>query len=316
MNSTTIAQGTLLVVDDQEMNVFVLRSILDEQHRVLVAGNGREALTLSGRERPDLILLDIVMPGMDGIQVCRALKQSEATRDIPVIFVTSQDSPEEETRGLEAGAVDFISRPINASVVLARVRTHLTLKRQQDFLKSQVFVDSLTGAFNRRRFDEYLQFEWHRSTRNASPIGLLMIDVDNFKHINDTYGHVEGDATLVRIVQNLQRNLKRSQDLVARVGGDELVCLIPDAEPFRVQALAERLVESVAATRFEPVAGQGRIPVSVSIGYVTVVPGAGESPQQLIVVADQMLYRAKNNGRNQAYGEVCLYQFENQAANR
>jgi len=303
MDPTNIDQSTLLVVDDQDINLFIIQTIFGNQHRVLVATNGPDALLLARDEKPDLVLMDVLMPGMDGLEVCRRLKESDETRDIPVIFVTSQGNPDEETRALGAGAVDFISKPINASVVQARVRTHLTLKRQSDFLRSQVFVDALTNAFNRRRFEEYLQYEWHRCGRNQSPLAVFMLDVDNFKRINDTHGHRAGDAVLVRLAQILKNGLQRSQDLTARYGGEEFVCLIPDANLANAQALAERLVQAVADADFD-LGDAEPLKVTISLGYAVTVPKAEASPERFLASADAFLYQAKEQGKNRALGQL------------
>ena len=300
MDPTGIEPSTLLVVDDQEINLFIIQTVFGNQHRVLAATNGREALRLSREERPDLILMDVLMPDMDGLEVCRRLKESEETRDIPVIFVTSQGKPDEETRALNAGAVDFISKPINASVVQARVRTHLTLKRQTDFLRSQVFIDGLTGVHNRRRFEEYLAYEWRRCARLQSPVAVFMIDVDNFKRINDTYGHQAGDTVLARLARILRAGLQRSQDLVARYGGEEFVCLVPEMTLVNARGLAERLVDAVAREVFE--FNGERLRVTISLGYAVAVPQNLGQPERLVAAADGWLYQAKAQGKNRALG--------------
>ena len=186
----------LLVVDDQPTNIQVLYRVFAGDCQVCMATSGPQALPTAHQEAPDVILLDVMMPDMDGYEVCRLLKQDNVTRDIPVLFVTAHHETQEETRGLEAGAVDFITKPINPAVVRARVRTHLTLKRQTDVLKQLVFVDALTRAFNRRYFDEHLPEEWGRAQRTSKSLGLLMVDVDYFKQYNDVYGHQLGDAAL------------------------------------------------------------------------------------------------------------------------
>ncbi len=302
MKPTTSDRSTLLVVDDQAINVFILQTLFREQHRVLVASNGAEALRLCAEEHPDLVLLDILMPDMDGLEVCRRLKDDEATRDIPVIFVTSQGKPDEETKALDAGAVDFIAKPINASVVQARVRTHLLLKRQSDFLRSQALVDPLTGVSNRRRFDEYLQYEWHRCARSGCSLTLLMIDVDNFKALNDAHGHPAGDAVLIKLARIFKSCLQRSQDLVARYGGEEFVCLVPDVNQAQAELLAQRLVHAVAQIPMETPGP--RLSVTISLGFVVTVPREEIRPELFLEAADQRLYQAKAQGKNRAVGEV------------
>ena len=206
----------LLVVDDQPTNIQVLYRVFADDCQVFMATSGAQALHTAHQEAPDVILLDVMMPDMDGYEVCRLLKQDNVTRDIPVLFVTAHHETQEETRGLEAGAVDFITKPINPAVVRARVRTHLTLKRQTDVLKQLVFVDALTRAFNRRYFDEHLPEEWGRTQRTSKSLGLLMVDVDYFKQYNDVYGHQLGDEALRKVAQALQQGALRPGDVHER----------------------------------------------------------------------------------------------------
>jgi len=304
VRASDIDQSTILVVDDQDINLVVLRAIFGETHRLLAASNGFDALRLAHEERPDVILLDVIMPEMDGLEVCRSLKKSTVTQDIPVIFITSQENPAEETRALEAGAVDFISKPINAAVVKARVKTHLTLKHQADLLRCQALVDGLTGVFNRRRFQESLQYEWQRSARKQLSIGLFMIDVDNFKRLNDTWGHQAGDTVLVKLARTLKTGLKRSQDLLARYGGEEFVCLVPEATVSTAQLLAQQLVQSVAETKFEIDGSREPLSVTISLGFAVTIPQVGVQPTQFLGAADASLYKAKESGKNQAVGQL------------
>ncbi len=188
--------GRILIVDDAMENIQILHQALQDEHDVLFAMNGAKALQIAQNQLPDLILLDAVMPDMDGYAVCAALRASPVTRDIPIIFVTALKTPEDETRALEAGAADFISKPVNAAVVRARVRTQLTVKRQSDALRELTLTDGLTGVANRRAFNENLSLEWRRCARAQVPMSLIMVDIDHFKNFNDAYGHQAGDACL------------------------------------------------------------------------------------------------------------------------
>jgi PleD family two-component response regulator len=167
----------LLVVDDQPTNIELLYRLFADEYQVFMATNGPQALAKVEAEPPDLILLDWVMPDMNGLAVCEALKSNPDTRDIPVLFVTASHAPEEETRALEVGGVDFITKPINPAAVKARVKTHLTLKLQTDLLKRMAFLDGLTGIFNRRYFDDRLSTEMARAARDGRQLGLVLIDV-------------------------------------------------------------------------------------------------------------------------------------------
>lgn len=288
----------LLVVDDQPINIRALYQMFRTDHEVFAATSGQQALAICQDVAPDLILLDIEMPHMDGLETCRRLKADPATADIPVIFVTAQSEPADETRGLNAGAVDFISKPVNPAVVRARVKTHLTLKAQSDLLRSLVFIDGLTGVANRRRFDEALQVEWQRCRRNQLPLTLLMIDIDHFKRYNDRYGHPAGDACLQRVAACLKARLGRAHDLVARYGGEEFACLMPECDLAAGHAKAAELREAVMALGIphdrSPTAGV----ITISLGVASRVPHGPDGAAALVQQADAALYTAKHEGRN------------------
>jgi PleD family two-component response regulator len=200
---------TVLIVDDSQTNVMVLGEALNEEHDLLVATSGREALAMAAAHSPALILLDIIMPDMDGYEVCARLTAAPATRDIPVIFVTSMSKDEDEERGLEIGGMDYITRPFSIPIIRARVRIHLELKRYRDFLENLVATDGLTGIPNRRQFDEFMVKEWRRAVRNRLPISLILMDIDFFKAYNDHYGHLAGDDCLKRLAEELRGCLRR-----------------------------------------------------------------------------------------------------------
>lgn len=289
----------LLVVDDQPINIQTLYQIFHADHEIFMATSGEQALAFCrDNVPPDLILLDVVMPGMDGIEVCRRLKSDPALADIPVIFVTARSDPADEAAALTAWGVDFIAKPVNPIVVRARVKTHLTLKAQTDLLHSLVFVDGLTGVANRRRFDEALQIEWRRCRRSNTALTLLMIDIDHFKRYNDHYGHQTGDACLQKVAASLKTGLKRAQDLVARYGGEEFVCLMPECDHPAGQNKAEELRAAVAALGIPHADSPTAHRLTLSIGIAVMYPNGENGPEALIAMADAALYEAKRNGRN------------------
>lgn len=292
----------LLLVDDQPINIQALYQIFHADHEVFMATSGAQALDFCRATPPDLILLDVVMPEMDGLEVCRQLKANAVTADIPIIFVTAQSDPTDETRALESGGVDFIAKPVNPAVVRARVKTHLTLKAQGDLLRELAFIDGLTGVANRRRFDEALQAEWRRCRRSATSLALLMIDIDHFKRYNDCYGHQTGDACLQTVALALKERFSRSHDLVARYGGEEFVCLMPECNLAAGLAKAEELRATVAALGIPHADSPTANMVTLSIGVTAMQPAGDSTPQQLVAAADAALYTAKSGGRNRVNG--------------
>jgi diguanylate cyclase (GGDEF)-like protein len=292
----------LLVVDDHPANVQALYHAFAADHQVFVATSGTQALRLVREKHPDLVLLDIVMPGLDGHAVCAALKADPETADIPVIFVTAQNDERAETAGLDAGAVDFITKPINPRIVRARVKTHITLKQQADELRQLALVDGLTGVHNRRSFDHLLAVEGRRAARSGRPLSLLMVDVDHFKRFNDRYGHAAGDECLKRVVQALATVASRAGDLVARYGGEEFACLLPETGFGGALAVAASALERVHGLGIAHADSPTASSVTVSIGVATTDPQFAGDTAGLFALADTQLYRAKQAGRGRVVG--------------
>ncbi len=292
----------LLVVDDQPANIQALYQVFSADHQVLMATSGEQALKLAAAQQPDLVLLDVVMPGIDGHEVCRRMQADEATCDIPVIFVTAQSDEESEARGLDLGAVDFISKPVNPTIVRARVKTHLTLKAQSDLLRQWVYIDGLTGVRNRRYFDERLLAEWGRAARNGSELSVLLIDVDFFKRYNDRYGHQAGDDSLRRVAQALRAALKRPGDVLARYGGEEFVCILPETPLAGALTLARQLGAAVEALAIEHNQSDVAPHLTVSVGACSRNRDVADQAHGLVRGADAQLYLAKSRGRRQVAG--------------
>jgi len=298
---STHGKPKLLVVDDQPINIQVMYRCFAGDYQVFMATNGEQALALCKSNPPDLILLDVVMPGMDGYEVCKQLKSEQSTRHIPVIFVTAHTDPAQETHGLNLGAVDFIAKPVNPDVVRARVKTHLTLKFQSDLLRQLVFLDGLTGVFNRRYFDQQIATEWARAVRSNAPLSLILLDVDFFKLYNDRYGHQAGDDALRTVAAALKACLKRPADLVARFGGEEFACILPETA-FEDALVIANLLEQ--KTRELAIAHQSSTVdsvITISVGLATRIANTGNDATDLIGLADSLLYKAKHTGR----GRVC-----------
>ncbi|MEO5345632.1 MAG: diguanylate cyclase [Magnetococcus sp. YQC-9] len=292
-------QSTVLVVDDEPANIEVLAKVLQPDHRVLFTTDPAKAMNLAEQKGPDLILLDVIMPNMDGYEVCRRLKSRGATRDIPVIFVTAMGEEQFEAIGFEAGGVDYVTKPIKPFLLRARVKTHIALKRQNDLLRRLASLDGLTGIPNRRSLDDFLRQEWHRGLRHETRLSAMLIDVDYFKKFNDSQGHQAGDACLRQIAGALTRVLERKTDLVARYGGEEFACILPETPLQGAIHTAEKIQQAVAALAIpHPKSDVAEI-VTLSLGVISVTPRRGHEPEEVLAAADQLLYMAKLSGRNQ-----------------
>jgi diguanylate cyclase (GGDEF)-like protein len=300
MSWTDLARnGRILVVDDAMENIQILHHALRDEHEVLFALDGEKALQIALEQQPDLILLDAVMPGMDGYAVCAALRGSPRLQDIPVIFVTALSQPEDETRALEAGAVDFISKPFNVAVVRARVRSQLTIKRQADAMRELSMTDSLTGVANRRSFNDTVDAEWRRCARAGLPLSVIMIDIDHFKLYNDHYGHQAGDACLQQVSAAMKRCATRPQDLLARYGGEEFILLLPQEGLDGTEVVAQRILDEVRKLAISHAASPTAAHVTLSMGLAYVpAPTDGSDASALIRAADANLYCAKQTGRD------------------
>ena len=288
----------LLVVDDQPINIRALHELFKADFDVLMATSGESAIQQALEHRPDVILLDIVMPGMDGYEVCQTLNQNEVTQDIPIIFVSAETESDVEARGFEIGAVDFITKPFNPLIVRARVMTQLTLKLQMDMMRNMALVDGLTGLYNRRRFDDALDVNWRLCLREQRPLALVMLDVDFFKRYNDSYGHMAGDECLRQVAQALQGSVRRSADICCRYGGEEFACLLPFTDMEGAKACATQILANVRALKIPHETSAVAPIVTVSIGVSALIPSEQNASAQLLMASDEALYQSKQQGRN------------------
>ena len=290
----------VLIVDDVPTNIKLLANALRHEYRVKVASRGEDALQGARLEpQPDLILLDVMMPEMDGYEVCRRLKSNPVTEFIPVIFVTARDTDEDQELGFNLGCVDYITKPFSLPIVKARIRTHLRLKRQTDALEKLSHIDQLTGLANRRQLVTTFAMEFKRAAREGMPLSVLIIDIDHFKDFNDHYGHGAGDVCLRQVAASLMNSLSRPGDLVTRYGGEEFVVILPATRSADAYALGERLRENILQLEIPHAFSTAASVVSVSIGGVTAdTLNDADSPDGLLERADKMLYRAKETGRN------------------
>lgn len=293
---------TILVVDDERSNLDVLTFILKSQYSVQVAKSGEAALKRARDQKPDLILLDIMMPDMDGFEVLAELKASDDTRHIPVIFITGLARVEDEEKGFLLGAVDYIVKPFNTSIVKARVRTHMRIVKQIRTIERLGMIDALTDIPNRRSLDQRLDVEWERCIASEMPLNLLILDVDRFKLYNDTYGHPQGDLLLQSLAQTLTASLPRPEDFVSRMGGEEFAILLPAISHAKALEVAESVRANVEAMEIPDSNNAGATKVTISIGVASVTPTISDTISAFISVADAALYEAKNTGRNKVCG--------------
>jgi two-component system, cell cycle response regulator len=282
----------ILVVDDSALNVKLLVEWLEhESYVVSTAADGFEALAKIKVERPDIVLLDVMMPGLDGFETCRRIKADPATAHIPVVIVTALDDVEDLVRGFEAGADDFLTQPVNGHALIARVRSQLQRKRNYERILEESLNDPLTGAFNRRHFDAHAPRLAARCRAARKPLAVVMIDVDNLKQVNDAHGHAAGDHVLKEIVGRAKFALRPS-DLVVRRGGDEFVVVMPETDLDAALQVAERLCGRIGDAPIEGVA------VTVSIGAAASRPDEEEELDATLQRADASLYEAKRAGGN------------------
>jgi diguanylate cyclase (GGDEF)-like protein len=284
----------ILIIDDSADALAVAKARLaHEGHEILCAGGGREGLETVARENPDLILLDVDMPEMNGFEVCRRLKADAATCSIPVVFLSGSGGTDDKVKGLDLGAVDFVTKPFDAFELRARVRAALRTKHLQDLLRDYALIDPLTELPNRRALDERLQQEWARLLRHGGCLALIMADLDHFKEVNDQFGHPAGDEVLRQVAQRLSGGCRES-DMPARYGGEEFVVVAPETSSQDAAELADRLRMSVCS---RPLQVHGKaLEITASFG---VAGHEGlKAPEDMVQAADDALYRAKSAGRN------------------
>jgi len=289
----------VLIVDDEPTNIKILSKIVEPYATVFFALSGEAALPIIVSKQPDLILLDIVMPGMDGYELIKLLKASDSTEKIPVIFVTEKREENEEIKGLNLGAIDYITKPLSSPIVMARVKNHLELKRHRDLFETLSSYDGLTGIPNRRFFDQTIETEWSKAIRMGVPLSLIMVDIDKFKEFNDHYGHLAGDECLVAISKLIHETAERATDFAARYGGEEFGIILPGLDLVKALSFAVKLKEKMHRLEIPHEGSRVNEFVTLSFGVASMVPTKGSDPKSLIKDADDMLYLAKERGRNQ-----------------
>lgn len=297
----------ILIVDDDNAVILALHNVLSPIGRTRFASSAAQALAMMEEALPTLILLDVEMPDMSGLELCAKLKNNAETSNIPVLFITSHIEQGFEEHVFDAGAADYIMKPLKPRVVAARVQTHLAYHNAIKMLAAQAYTDGLTGINNRRHFDRQLSVEFKRALRQQSPLTVMMIDVDEFKKFNDHFGHLDGDTCLKAVASTLRKELKRPGDFVARYGGEEFSLILPDTNAKGAELLANALLNAVRCLQLEQAPSATYPCVTVSIGYSTLnVPTDDTNTvtnTALLQLADRALYQAKEQGRDR-----CCYE--------
>jgi len=288
---------TILIIDDSESCVATLTRVLSSDFNIIVAKCGHEGIEIAKQKAPDIIILDIQMPDMDGFETITILKKTVSTRNIPVIFITALTKIEDEEKGLSLGGADFITKPFSAEIVKLRVRNQIKMLDFVSTIEQLSRIDQLTGLPNRRSFHERLTSEWKLAVREGTAISVLVMDIDHFKKCNDTFGHLLGDAVLQKIATVIKGNARKPTDFAARWGGEEFIVLLPKTDAEGAEVVAESIRDDVEG--YTIIFKDNRMTkVTMSVGVNTHSPTKECSVNDFIHFADDALYTAKRNGRN------------------
>ena len=287
----------ILIVDDSFLQATQLKAIIDDEYDVAIAQTAEDGLRKASDDNFSLILLDVVMPEMDGFTLLKKLQEEIITQSVPVILITSLADAVNEQHGLVLGAVDYITKPYIPLIVKARVNTHVKLYRYRRQIEEQSLSDQLTGIANRRRYDCYSMVKWHEATRLQDPFSICMFDIDHFKLYNDTFGHPAGDKVIAAIAKTISSMMKRRTDFVARYGGEEFVAISMGDASKKIFSYLQKIRQAIEDLHIphNPAVAEW---VTVSVGGVTVIPEAGSAYDVYLKIADTMLYDAKKHGRN------------------
>jgi diguanylate cyclase (GGDEF)-like protein len=303
----------ILVVDDVRLQRELISQMIESLgHTVLLASDGREAVEATARERPDVILMDIEMPVMNGYQAAREITRAQGDDWVPIIFISVSERDQDLERAIESGGSDYLVKPVSRAVLGAKIASMHRIdemRRRQQELAQQLQVayreleltsqrDGLTGVANRGSFDVEMQREAGRAKRSRTPLSIVLVDVDWFKRYNDQFGHPAGDACLRKVAQALQSACRRPADIVARYGGEEFVLLLPETPMEGARQVAETARAAVLACAIAHASSAGVEHVSISAGVASAAPGDDIASERLIAAADAALYRAKDLGRN------------------
>jgi len=290
----------ILVIDDTESNIDILLELLSDKYDVMVALDGESGLEIANEEKLDLILLDIMMPIMDGYEVCQKLKANEDTKDIPIIFITAKTDEDSIEKAYSVGGNDYVVKPFRPKELLARVNRELQLKNYQEELRLLASTDAMTKLYNRRYFNEISNNILDKEKKNNSQLSMMIMDIDKFKNINDNYGHTVGDK-VISFVADILRKLQRKSDLVCRYGGEEFVMLLPNTSLEDAINVAQRIRKYIENSIINTPKNESfKITISIGVSQVNILNE--EDIEASLNRADNALYKAKDLGRNR----VCI----------
>lgn len=293
-----IKQPTILIVDDMTTNILILSDLLKDEYDIKVAKNGEKAIEIVNSQNIDLILLDVEMPNLNGYEVCKILKASDKTKNIPIIFITARSSETDEEKGLDLGAIDYVTKPFSKTIVKLRIRNHIKLKEKTNLLEQLSMYDSLTNIKNRRFFDEIFEKIYQETKRDKTNLALIMIDIDHFKSYNDNYGHGKGDRALQEVAQSISNTLNRPNDLVARYGGKEFVALIKNISSEGLVTIANNILNSIGDLNIRHDFSDVATRLTASMGIAHFDANNKASKIKILMAADENLYKIKNSGKN------------------
>ncbi|MDZ8035814.1 PleD family two-component system response regulator [Nostoc sp. DedSLP04] len=313
------SQSLVLIVDDEPFIRMILRHFLErEGYQIVEAQNGIEAINLFNRLHPDIVLLDAIMPDMDGFECCTQLELLDCNKYTPVLMITGLEDQESVDRAFAVGAMDFVTKPIHWPVLRQRVKRLIQQSQLQQKLEAVnlelqrlVTIDGLTQVANRRRFEEYFSQEWQRLKREQRPLSLILCDVDFFKLYNDTYGHRVGDRCLQKIAQAIKDIIKRPGDLVARYGGEEFAVILPNTDTEGATHVADQICRAVQTLAIPHQKSQVSSHVTISVGFTTEIPQPDSDLEEMITAADRALYQAKAAGRDRFVQNILLPRSKN-----
>lgn len=293
------SKPTILIVDDDSINVILLHEGLKSDYNTIVSSTGADALLKAARYQPDLILLDMMLPDMNGKEVCRILKRENETAHIPIIFVTGTTDVDSEIEGLQLGASDYFHKPFSVPLVKVRINQQFELINQRKKLEDLAWTDGLTGISNRRLFDLRFSEACRHAERTKTNIHVMMIDIDFFKPYNDFYGHLRGDETLKLVANAINSTVNRPHDIVSRYGGEEFVVLLSEVNPASSVVIADRIKQNILDLQIPHIKSPIHEFVTVSIGVATAHDtGILLNEAEFLHMADVCLYQAKHDGRN------------------